>query len=114
MHYYDNPKGMIPAWLINWAAQVSNFPLTPLPSPPLPPLPLSPITLRLLHLVFLLLLLLLLPPPPLSLALLLPLPPPPSDRSTQVSRHDEKRSTWLSQVSRGQEERAWSGDIGQY
>ena len=22
MYYYDNPKGMIPAWLINWAAKV--------------------------------------------------------------------------------------------
>ena len=22
MHYYDNPKGMIPTWLINWAAKV--------------------------------------------------------------------------------------------
>lgn len=21
MHYYDNPKGMIPTWLINWAAK---------------------------------------------------------------------------------------------
>lgn len=25
MHYYDNPKGMIPAWLINWAAKVKLF-----------------------------------------------------------------------------------------
>ena len=24
MHYYDNPKGMIPTWLINWAAKVRN------------------------------------------------------------------------------------------
>lgn len=23
MHYYDNPKGMIPTWMINWAAKVS-------------------------------------------------------------------------------------------
>ncbi len=22
MYYYDNPKGMIPTWLINWAAKV--------------------------------------------------------------------------------------------
>lgn len=22
MHYYDNPGGMIPTWLINWAAKV--------------------------------------------------------------------------------------------
>ena len=21
MYYYDNPKGMLPTWLINWAAQ---------------------------------------------------------------------------------------------
>ncbi|XP_071949777.1 phosphatidylcholine transfer protein-like [Antedon mediterranea] len=27
MHYYDNPKGMLPTWLINWAAKtgVPNF-----------------------------------------------------------------------------------------
>ena len=24
MHYYDNPKGMIPAMLINWAAKVTS------------------------------------------------------------------------------------------
>jgi hypothetical protein len=24
MHYYDNPKGMIPSWVINWAAKVSH------------------------------------------------------------------------------------------
>ena len=24
MHYYDNPKGMIPSWLINWAAKVNT------------------------------------------------------------------------------------------
>jgi hypothetical protein len=23
MKYYDNPKGMIPTWLINWCAKVS-------------------------------------------------------------------------------------------
>ena len=23
MKYYDNPKGMIPTWLINWGAKVS-------------------------------------------------------------------------------------------
>ena len=22
MYYYDNPKGMLPTWLINWAAKV--------------------------------------------------------------------------------------------
>ena len=22
MYYYDNPKGMIPTWLINWGAKV--------------------------------------------------------------------------------------------
>ncbi len=22
MYYYDNPKGMIPTWLINWVAKV--------------------------------------------------------------------------------------------
>ena len=22
MRYYDNPKGMIPTWLINWGAKV--------------------------------------------------------------------------------------------
>lgn len=25
MRYYDNPKGMIPTWLINWAAKVSVY-----------------------------------------------------------------------------------------
>ena len=24
MKYYDNPGGMIPTWLINWGAKVSN------------------------------------------------------------------------------------------
>ena len=24
MYYYDNPKGMIPTWLINWAAKVTD------------------------------------------------------------------------------------------
>ena len=24
MHYYDNPKGMIPTWLINWGAKVGQ------------------------------------------------------------------------------------------
>lgn len=24
MYYYDNPKGMIPTWLINWGAKVSE------------------------------------------------------------------------------------------
>ncbi len=23
MNYFDNPGGMIPAWLVNWAAKVS-------------------------------------------------------------------------------------------
>ncbi len=38
MYYYDNPKGMIPTWLINWAAKV-GVPLPPFlvtwPSPDL-------------------------------------------------------------------------------
>ena len=25
MRYYDNPKGSIPTWLINWAAKVSSI-----------------------------------------------------------------------------------------
>lgn len=25
MHYYDNPKGMIPTWLINWGAKVGQI-----------------------------------------------------------------------------------------
>lgn len=25
MHYYDNPKGMIPTWLINWGAKVGQL-----------------------------------------------------------------------------------------
>ena len=25
MRYYDNPKGMIPTWLINWGAKVCTF-----------------------------------------------------------------------------------------
>ena len=24
MYYYDNPKGMLPTWLINWAAKVKR------------------------------------------------------------------------------------------
>lgn len=24
MYYFDNPGGMIPTWLINWAAKVSH------------------------------------------------------------------------------------------
>jgi len=24
MYYYDNPKGMLPTWLINWVAKVSK------------------------------------------------------------------------------------------
>jgi len=28
MYYYDNPKGMIPTWLINWAAKASTMTAT--------------------------------------------------------------------------------------
>lgn len=36
MYYFDNPGGMIPSWLINWAAKVCDTPYNDyrIPSPP--------------------------------------------------------------------------------
>ena len=128
MHYYDNPKGMIPTWLINWAAKVIQLfsPSSPsvfLVQKRFVHIPAFVLNLSLLHTVSNSPKTSTNPPPPppppphthtLSLSLSLCVRVSVTDRCAPVPGDDEKGGVGLSRVPGVTQERTGPRENGQH